>query len=112
MICKNVTQLLDERDLAELSAKEAAELEAHVSHCAECAAQCLASERMASFRTDVPRMPTSLSERVSRLHAACETTTGLYRTRRPLILGSLLLLGAGATVSLVVPWRGASAANR
>ena len=105
MKCKDVSELLEGRELSSLSSAEAAELELHISRCVECAEQCLASELVMSMRCDVPTMPESLHERVRDLYASCESSIRLHRTRRPLIVGSLLLLGATATMFAGVPWR-------
>ena len=111
MKCNDISQLLNERELSELSPAETAALEAHVLDCAACAAQCLASERMTVFRPDTPPMPASLHEQVRRLRAVCEATTSPRSTRRPVIIGSLFLLGA-ATMFAAIPLRGTSTANR
>lgn len=112
MNCDDVIRLLDEHEAAGLSAAESAEAEAHIAQCTECAQQWLASERIAQFRTAVPPLPAALRERARRLEAACETTEAPKSTRRPLIFGSLFLLGATATTFTAVTWRDASAANR
>jgi anti-sigma factor RsiW len=101
MKCHDVCELLDERRLSELTTAEITELEAHVSHCAECARQCLASEQVTHLRSDVPPMPASLHERARRLHAACESAASPKVSRRPLIVGSLLLGGAAAMFAAV-----------
>jgi anti-sigma factor RsiW len=113
MNCDDISQWLDERELADLSAEKLAELEAHVSRCAECARQCLASEQMKSFRTDVPPMPASLHERARQLRELCESTTSPQKTtRRPVIFGSLLLLGAAATMPAAISWRDTRTAHQ
>jgi anti-sigma factor RsiW len=113
MKCDDISQWLDDRELSELSGAKRAELEAHVSRCAECARQCLASEQMKSFRTDVPPMPESLHERARQLRELCESATSPPKTtRRPVILGSLLLLGAAATMPAALSWRDTSTAHQ
>jgi hypothetical protein len=112
MKCDDINYLLDKRALTELAVAETAEVEAHVAACRECARLWSVSERLAQFRCDVPPLPASLRERARRLHAACESTATAKSTRRPLIFGSLLLLGGAATTLSAVSWRDASAANR
>jgi len=112
MNCNDVTQLLDERDVAELSAAEVRDLEAHTAECAECARQRLASERMARFRADVPALPPALREQALRIAAACESPVVRKSTRRPLLFGSLFVLGAAAATVTAFTWQDASAANR
>jgi anti-sigma factor RsiW len=111
MKCNDISQILDERELSELSTAELADLESHVSRCAECARQCLASEQLMSFRSNMPAMPASLHERARHLHALCESATE-QSTRRPVIIGSLLLLGAAATMFATVPWHDTSTAHQ
>jgi hypothetical protein len=113
MNCNDVSRWLDEPEIAGLSAAELTELEAHITGCAECAGQCLASEQMKSFRADVPPMPESLYERARQLRDLCESNASPRKTsRRPVIFGSLLLLGAAATMSSAIPWRDASTAHQ
>ena len=103
MKCDDIVRLLDERQLSELSPAEATELEAHLTHCMECARQCLASEQLARFRADAPAMPAALEEQARRLHAACESAAPREVARRPFIIGGLLLLGCAATMYAAVP---------
>jgi len=112
MNCDDITRLLDERALAQLSAAEAGAIEAHAAQCPECARQWLASESLARFRADVPALPPALREQARRLHAACETPVVRKSTRRPLLFGSLFVLGAAATTVTAFTWQDASAANR
>ena len=112
MNCDDITRLLDERELSQLSAAEVRDIEAHVAQCAECARQCLASERMARFRCGVPALPPALREQAHRLHAACESPAVRKSTRRPLLFGSLFVLGAAATAVTAFTWQDASAANQ
>lgn len=112
MNCSDISRLLDERAIADLSAAELSAVEAHLSGCADCAAQCLASERVSTFRSDVPPMPASLREQARRLGDASGSATGERRMRRPVIIGSLLLLGAAATMFATVPWQDPGTANR
>jgi hypothetical protein len=112
MNCNDINRVLDEREATELSAAESAGIEAHVAHCTECAQQVSASAHMTQFRCDVPPLPAALREHARRLQAACESAPPPKSTRRPLIFGSLFVLGAAATTFTAVAWRDASAANR
>lgn len=103
MNCDDICRLLDEPRRAKLAAAEVSELEAHLSRCTECALQYLASEHVASFRSDVPELPESLHEQARRLHAACEAAVAPRVSRRPFIVGGLLLLGGAATMFAAVP---------
>jgi len=111
MNCKDIARLLDESEISSLSPAAMAELEAHVAACVDCAGQCLASEQMAGFRGDVPPLPASLHEAARHLSDHCEATARERRTRRPVIIGSLLLLGAAATMFAPVPLSDTGAAN-
>lgn len=113
MKCSDISRILDEQEFAGLSAADLADLESHVSECAECARQCLASEQLMSFRTAVPAVPAALQERARHLHASCESANSPKSTRRPVIIGSLFLLGAAATTMFaVVPARETSTASQ
>lgn len=112
MNCNDMTRLLDERDIAELSAPEARDLAAHAAECAECARQWLASEHVARFRSDVPALPAALREQALRIREACEAPALRRSTRRPLLFGGLFVLGAAATTVAAFTWQDASAANR
>jgi anti-sigma factor RsiW len=112
MNCQDIARWLDQRELSELSAEETIAFQAHLAHCADCAAQCLVSKELSSFRTAVPPLPASLRERAQHLQHLCETTARERRTRRPVLIGSLLLLGAAASMFATAPWTDASTANQ
>ena len=112
MNCNDISRFLDGHQRSALSAAEKHQLEAHVSQCADCAGQWLASESMASFRSEVPPMPAALAERTRQLQDQCESKAAPDQSRRPVIIGSLLLLGAAATMFAVVPGQDASTASQ
>jgi anti-sigma factor RsiW len=113
MNCDDIAWILDERRVAALSPFERADFDAHIARCDECAAQCRADEQVFSFRSDVPPLPSSLSETARQLHEA-RAAAALERrtTRRPVLIGSLLLLGAAATMFAGAPWSDVRPANR
>ena len=113
MNCDDIAHVLDERRVAALSPFERADFDVHIAECAECAAQYRAGETVLSFRSDVPPLPSSLVDRAWQLHEA-RAAAALERrtTRRPVLIGSLLLLGAAATMFAPTPWSDVSPANR
>lgn len=112
MNCHSVTHWLNDRDPADLSAAENAALKAHIAKCPDCAEQCSISAGVASFRSEVPPLPSSLHERAWQLQALRDSKASRRRTRRPIIVGSLLLLGAAATMFATVPFSDTSPAER
>lgn len=109
MNCNEFCRLLNECEIADLPPAEAAGLKAHRAQCAECAAQWRVSLRLATFRTDVPPMPAALEARVRQLEDARDADAGRRHLRRPLIIGSLFIVGATAAMFAGVSWRGGSA---
>jgi hypothetical protein len=103
MNCSDILRVLDERDIASLAMADEAEFRIHVAACRDCASQVLASEGVAAFRVDVPSLPAGLHECASQLQSRLETQSGRRPSRRPVLIGSLLLLGAAATMFAVVP---------
>jgi hypothetical protein len=67
---------------------------------------------MARFRGEVPPLPAVLRERARQLHERVGPEACEARTRRPVIIGSLLLLGAAATMFSTVSWRDPSTASQ
>lgn len=112
MNCNDISRILDEQRMSDLSAAGMDEVEAHVAGCAACADQVLASERVASLRPEVPPLPAALAERVRNLQEPAESNAVPGHTRRPVIIGSLFLLGAAATMYAAVPWRDTGAARQ
>lgn len=112
MKCNDIARILDERAPSALSSAESAALEAHLLHCDDCTAQWRASEQLQSFRSEVPPMPASLRERARQIDGDSESTRRERASRRPLIIGSLLLLGAAATMFTAIPLRDSRAANQ
>lgn len=112
MNCNDISRFLDEREAGELTSAELGELKAHVSSCEDCAGQWLASERIADFRSSVPALPAPLAERVRQLRDQGDVQPGPSRTRRPVIIGSLLLLGAAATTLAAFSWQDTRTANQ
>ena len=112
MYCKEISQLLDERLVSELSAREKAELSLHGACCAECSGHYAVSAELEAFRTQIPPLPESLHARARDLEYLCEAKFRERRMRRPVLIGSLMLLGAAATLFAPVGWRDASASNR
>jgi hypothetical protein len=112
MNCHDISHILDERGTAALSTAERADFDAHIARCAECAGQSRASERLLSFRTDVPPLPAALQDRARQLEDLRSAKAPASRSRRPLLIGGLLLIGAGATMFAAVPWGDTSTANQ
>lgn len=112
MNCKQITHLLDRSESSELSAADTIAINSHAVHCAACAAQVRVSRAMAAFRSEVPELPASLQERARCLQSLCDTTARERRSRRPVLIGSLLLLGAAASLFTPVQWRDASATHQ
>lgn len=112
MNCKDISRILDEHEPGELSTAETDALDAHVLRCVDCARQLRASEGMIAFRSEVPPLPAALEERARNLRKRAESKAALGRTRRPVIIGSLLLLGAAATMYAAVPWGDAGTAKQ
>jgi hypothetical protein len=67
---------------------------------------------MASFRSEVPAMPASLQQQARELQERCDSGRAGTGTRRPVIIGSLFLLGAAATMFAAVPWSDTSTVNQ
>ena len=105
MNCTDISRILDERELAGLTAAERGALDAHVAACRDCAAQLSADRSLAALRTVIPPLPTALAERARELAALDEVRTAPQRSRRPILLGSLFLLGSAATMLGAVGWR-------
>ena len=112
MNCDDVAEILDGRGIAALSPFDRADFDAHVACCPDCARQRLASDRLFSFREDVPALPPALVERAVELHEIRAAAARERRTRRPVIVGSLFAFGAIAALLAGVPWREAGAASR
>lgn len=103
MNCKDIARILDEQELDDLSPSQSRELKAHVAGCDDCAGQCLVSDCLADFRSDVPQMPQMLHERAAQLQDICKVRVRQGSSRRPLIIGSLFLLGTAATMFALLP---------
>ena len=112
MNCQDIAHILDERGPGALSATERAGFEAHLSQCAECAAQRRVSESLLSFRSEPPPLPAALRERARQLQELRQSPVSERRTRRPVIIGSLFLLGAAATMFAGAHWSDTSAAEQ
>jgi hypothetical protein len=104
MNCDDIAWILDERGIAALSPFEQADFDAHLACCSECAAQRLASERLQSFRSDVPPLPAALFERARQLHDLGVAAARERHLRRPVLVRSLMLLCAAATMFTAIPW--------
>lgn len=111
MSCDDIAWILDERRIASLSPFESADVNAHLAGCPDCAAQCLASEQLQSFRREVPPLPQALVERALELHGARAAAAFERRSRRPMLIGSLLLLGVAASMLAPIPWSDSNAAE-
>lgn len=112
MNCDDIAEILDGRGIAALSPFDRVDFDAHVARCPDCAAQRLASERLLSFRAEVPALPPALVERALELNEIRAAAARERRTRRPVIVGSLFAFGAIAALLAGVPWREARTANR
>jgi hypothetical protein len=112
MNCDDIAEILDGRGIAALSPFDRMDFDAHVARCPDCAAQCLASECLLTFRVEVPALPPALVERALELHEIRAAAARERRSRRPVIVGSLMAFGAIAAMLAGVPWREANASNR
>ena len=112
MNCEDIVHVLDERGIASLGPKERALANAHLAVCASCASQWRAIEALQSFRSAPPPMPASLHERARELREQRLIAAAERRTRRPVLIGSLLLLGAAASLFATVPLGDANAAEQ
>jgi hypothetical protein len=112
MNCDDIAWILDERRVSALSPFEKADFDAHLARCADCAAQCTASESLESFRVAVPPLPQSLVDKALELHRLRAAAAYERRARRPVIVGSLLLLGVAASMLAPIPWSESSTADR
>jgi hypothetical protein len=112
MNCDDITWILDERRVAVLSPFEKADFDAHIARCPDCALQSRASASLASFRDEVPPLPPALVERALELQQLRSAAALERRARRPVIIGSLLLLGVAASMLAPIPWSDSSTANR
>jgi hypothetical protein len=104
MNCDDVAHVLDSREIAALSPFDRQDFEAHLEHCGACAAQRLVSERLRSFRAEVPPLPAPLTARAWQLDEALAAAARERRLRRPVLVRSLLLLGVAATLFTAIPW--------
>ena len=89
MNCDDIAWILDERRASALSPFEKADFDAHVARCADCAAQHVASEKLESFRVEVPPLPQSLVDRAVELNQARAAAALERRARRPMRFGCL-----------------------
>ena len=103
MNCTDVSRILDHCTLKELTTTKAAAFDAHVANCEACADQHAVQSSLATFRADVPALPASLQARAFQLHEQFAGARERRPTRRPVLIGSLFLLGAAATMFSVIP---------
>lgn len=103
MNCTDVSRILDGCPDATLPRLRAAAFDEHISACSDCADQHASATRLAHFRADVPPLPDSLRVRAEQLHQQFDSERERRPTRRPVLLGGLLLLGAAATMFSVIP---------
>jgi len=103
MNCSDIARMLDTTGEASAGSLRTASVEAHVATCERCAGQLVADRSLASFRTDVPPVPASLQARARQLQDQFDARAAGRPTRRPVLIGSLLLLGAAATMFVAVP---------
>jgi len=103
MNCNDIARILDTHGGANGSSLGTAGVEAHVAACEHCAGQLVAARSLASFRTDVPPVPATLQARARQLQDQFDARAAGRPTRRPVLIGSLLLLGAAATMFVVAP---------
>lgn len=109
MNCEDVSRRLDECEPRAVSGAETPDLEAHLAECSHCAEQALVARRLRSFRTEVPPVPVALRDLAWQLEDAHESNCGRGPSRRPVIIGSLLLFGVAASALLAPPWGGETA---
>ncbi|MGD8339566.1 MAG: hypothetical protein PVH89_02220 [Gammaproteobacteria bacterium] len=109
MNCKDVSRCLDDLELPAGSGAKAPGLEAHLAECRHCAEQWRVSGRLQTFRAEVPPVPAALRDLAWQLEEAAESKQGRGPSRRPVIIGSLLLFGVAASALLAPPWGGESA---
>jgi hypothetical protein len=103
MNCTDFSRILDGCTLADLPEREAISFRAHISDCSGCASQHAADSGIATFRADVPVLPDSLQARARQLQEQFDGKAEQRPTRRPILIGSLLLLGAAATMFTAIP---------
>jgi anti-sigma factor RsiW len=109
MNCNEFDHYLDEREPGDLTASETVEVRTHLAECRECAERSSAVRQVLAFRTEVPPLPASLYDKAAELEDACTPGAGSRRLRRPLILGSLFVLGATGAMLAGLPWNGGTA---
>jgi hypothetical protein len=103
MNCSDILRILDERDVVDPALADEAGFRNHVLACRDCASQVQASEGVAAFRVNVPQLPAGLQECALQLQSRLEAQSARRPSRRPVLIGSLFLLGAAATMFAVVP---------
>jgi len=102
MNCSDIVRLLDTNAARDPGSPAGDAFDAHLAACEHCAAQALADNSLALFRSDVPPLPASLQSVARRLQQRNDEPLA-RASRRPVLIGSLLLLGAAATMFAVVP---------
>lgn len=105
MNCKDISRLLDDGEIAALATARRAEAELHVAGCAGCRVQWQVAQRLHGFRAETPPLPTKLRERARQLEEAQAAAAARQVVRRPLIIGSLFLVGATAAMLAGLPVR-------
>jgi anti-sigma factor RsiW len=102
MNCTDIARLLDTNAAPDPASRTAVELDDHIASCAQCADQVLAARSVARLRRDVPPLPAGLQATARRLQQRNDEPVA-RASRRPVLISSLLLLGAAATMFAVVP---------
>jgi hypothetical protein len=105
MKCADILDLLANGDVTCMPASGIPGIEAHLSSCSECADQWQAAVGSVSLRCEVPPLPPTLRARAQQLQDRAGVQTPRGSSRRPLLLGSLFLLGATASLFSVLPAR-------
>jgi TonB family protein len=93
MSCNDVASVLDNHRTARLKPAERAVIDAHLASCADCSAAWQATAELNALR--IPAAPSTLLERAL-LASRLPQSAPARRARMPIIVGSVLLVGAAA----------------
>jgi TonB family protein len=99
MSCTDVASVLDSHRIARLAPAERAQIDAHLTTCADCTAAWHAQAELAALR--VPSVPATLLERAL-LASRLPQSAPARRARMSIIVASVLLAGAAAAAVTIV----------